>query len=51
MAEIISIYESMTTEELKEKERELYSLIESARETLDRIENELFYRKYPECKK
>lgn len=40
----------MSTEELKEKERELTSLIQAAQDTLDKVENELFYRKHPECR-
>jgi len=44
-------YENMTDEELAELQRVTNGEIEALQHTLARTENELYYRKHPECRK
>ena len=47
---MLNIYEKFSTEELIEKERILNAEIEALQNSLNRVENEIFYRKNPECR-
>lgn len=46
-----SAIERMTDDELAEEQRVLNAEIEAATQRLRGVENELFYRQHPECKR
>lgn len=48
---VLSSIERMTDEELAEEQRVLSAEIEAATQRLSSVENELFYRKHPECRR
>ena len=47
---VLSAIERMSDEELVEEYRVLNAEIEAANQRLSSVENELFYRKNPECR-
>ena len=50
-AVMLSAFELFTDEQLKEEQRVLTAEIEAAQERLSSVENELFYRANPECRR
>jgi hypothetical protein len=50
-AVMLSAIELMTDEQLKEEQRVLTAEIEAAEHRLNRVENEIFYRANPECRR
>lgn len=48
--EELTAIQKMKTNELEEEERMLNAEIEACRDRLSCVENELFYRKNPECR-
>jgi len=50
-AVMLSAIELMTDEQLKEEQRVLTAEIEAAEHRLNSIENEIFYRANPECRR
>ena len=48
---VCSVFETYTIEQLIEEERILNAEIEVATQRLSNVENELFYRSHPECKR
>jgi hypothetical protein len=48
---MLSAIEQMTDAQLSEEQRLLNAEIEAAHERLSSVENELFYRKHPECRR
>ena len=50
-AVVCSVFETYTIEQLIEEERILNAEIEAATQKLSKVENELFYRSHPECKR
>ena len=48
---VLSAIERMTDDELSEEQRVLNAEIEAATQRLSSVENELFYRKNPECRR
>lgn len=47
----VSIYDNLSEEELLKRRGEIESEVEALLTSLNRIENVLFYKKNPECKK
>lgn len=47
---MLSVYEKMTTEKLKEHKRVLAAEISAMEDSLRTVENEIFYRENPECR-
>jgi len=50
-AVMLSAIEKMSDEQLNEEQRVLTAEIEAAHDRLSSVENEMFYRKYPECRR
>jgi hypothetical protein len=50
-AVMLSAIELMTDEQLKEEQRVLTAEIEAAENRLSSVENEIFYRANPECRR
>jgi len=50
-AVMLSVFELMTDEQLEEEQRVLTAEIEASQERLSSVENELFYRANPECRR
>jgi len=50
-AVMLSAFELMTDDQLKEEQRVLIAEIEAAEHRLNSIENEIFYRANPECRR
>lgn len=50
-AVMLSAFELMTDEQLKEEQRVLTAEIEAAEHRLNSVENEIFYRANPECRR
>lgn len=50
-AVMLSAIELMTDEQLKEEQRVLTAEIEAAEHRLNSVENEIFYRANPECRR
>ena len=50
-AVMLSAFELMTDEQLKEEQRVLTAEIEAAEHRLNSVENEIFYRAKPECRR
>lgn len=48
---MLSAIELMTDEQLKEEQRVLTAEIEAAEQRLKSVENEIFYRANPECRR
>ena len=48
---VCSVFETYTTEQLIEEGRILNAEIEAAIQRLSNVENEIFYRNHPECKR
>lgn len=48
---MLSAFELMTDEQLKEEQRVLTAEIEAAEHRLSSVENEIFYRANPECRR
>ena len=47
---VLSVFESYTNAELEEEKRSLEAEIEAANDRLRSVENEMFWRKNPECR-
>lgn len=50
MSVMVSVFESMTNEQLLQEQLSLENEIEAATERLRKVENEIFYRYNPECR-
>ena len=50
-AVMLSAFELFTDEQLKEEQRVLTAEIEAAEHRLNSVENEIFYRANPECRR
>ena len=47
---MVSVFESMTKEQLLDEQLSLNKEIEASTERLRKVENEIFYRNNPECR-